>query len=408
MKYFKNTELAKLYNVSEKSVRNWIHAASEGKLDLQLYTFEGKSYVANISKNTLVIADLVKKGQKYKNRRGYREIVPTSKFYNTYSSKQIFDIISSLTIHRELPLKYSYVDGGAEYWDKYAQRLLNESTPNMLTSTVDLLALNLDDLDRLIGNRKYVNVVDLGPGNSLPVKQLLSHLFENKKLKRYIALDISKEMLEISRRNVKTWFGDDFNFEGYVRDINYERFDDLFADDYTVDEEDVPLNLVLLLGGTLCNLRSPAQALQAINNSLGLDDLFIYSTKLDTPNARRYFDFNISSESQELTPRHKLALDMLNIDRSLYEVEQFFDKDKVARFISIKLKMALSIQFNLSKGTRLVRLNKDDSILLWRYWHQTAMDIINQIDASDFDLQRVVKSEDQEYLLLISKIKFTE
>lgn len=408
VKYFKNTELAKLYNVSEKSVRNWIHAASEGKLDLQLYTLDGKSYVANISKNNLIIDELVKKGQKYKNKRGFREIIPTPKFYATYSSKQIFDIISSLSIHRELPLKYSYVDGGAEYWDKYAQRLLYEPTPNMLTSTVDLLALNLDDLDRLIGSRKYVNIVDLGPGNSLPVKQLLSHLLEVGKLKRYIALDISKEMLEISKRNVNDWFGEDVKFEGYVRDINYERFDDLFADDYAGNDEDIPLNLVLLLGGTLCNLRSPAQALQAINNSMGLDDLFIYSTKLDTPNARRYFDFNISSESQELTPRHKLALDMLNIDRSLYTVEQFFDKEKVARFISVRLKMALSINFNLSKGSRIVRLKKDDSVLLWRYWHQTAMDIINQIDASDFDLQRVVKSEDQEYLLLISKIKFTE
>jgi uncharacterized SAM-dependent methyltransferase len=408
MKYFKNTELAKLYNVSEKTVRNWVQSASEGKLDLQLYTVNAKPYVANTSLNILAIEQLVQKGKKYKNRRGFKTISPTPKFYKTFSPKQIFDIISNLTVHRELPLKYSYVNGGANYWDKYVHRLSNEQSPNMFTSTVDLLSTNFDDLERLLGSHKQVNVIDLGPGNGLPVKQLLAHLHEIGRLKRYIAIDISKEMLGIAEKNIKDWFNGGINFEGYIRDIGHERFDDLFAEDYAGNDADVPINLVLLLGGTLCNLRSPQQALQAISSSIGLQDLMIYSTKLDTPNSRRYFDFNISHDSEELTPRHRLTLDMLNIDESLYEVEQYFDKDKQARFIGVKLRVALSIEFKLANGVRCVELNKDDTIVLWRYWHQNAIDIIRQFDANDFDLQLATKSEDQEYLLLASRIKREE
>jgi transposase len=63
VKYFKNTELASLYKISEKSVRNWIAAVQEGKIDLQLYDKNNKSFIANTSKNIAVIEELVEKGQ---------------------------------------------------------------------------------------------------------------------------------------------------------------------------------------------------------------------------------------------------------------------------------------------------------------------------------------------------------
>lgn len=405
MKYFKNTELAKLYNVSEKSVRNWIQATQEGKLEIDLYDKGGKQFIANVTKNTLVIEQLVEKGKKYKNTRGLKIISPTTKFYETYSTKQIFDIIKNLTIHRELPLKYSYVDGGAYYWDKYACRLLEEKTPNMLTNTIELLGSVFDDLDHLVDPNKQINVIDLGCGNCLPVRQFLTNLINQGRLNRYIAIDISREMLQIAEKNIREWFGDKIKFEGYVRDLEYERFDDLFAEDYAGNDADMPINLTLLLGGTLCNLRSPNQALQAINNSLGINDLFLYSTKLDTPSSRRYFDFNIAPGDYELTPRHRLALELQGIDKSVYEVEQFFDEKQAARFIQVKPKVTISIKFVLANGTREVTLNKDEPLGLWRYWHQSAIDIINQFDKNDFDLIKTTKSRNQEYLLLIARIK---
>lgn len=299
MKYFKNTELAKLYNISEKSVRNWIEAAQTGKLDLQLFEHNDKFYIANTSKNMANIEKLVEKGKKYKNSRGLKTITPTDKFYETFNQKQILDIIANLTVHREIPLHYTYVDGGAEYWDKYANRLLHEETPNMLNQTITLVDQSLENIDRLLDKDKKINVVDLGPGNALPIRNTLTYLLKHKKLGRYVAIDISQEMLSIAERNIREWFGDAVQFEGHVRDLSHERFDDLFADDYATDDADTPVNLVVLLGGSLSNFRSPLQALQAINNSLSPHDLFVFGSKLDTPNTRRFFDFNISSHNEK-------------------------------------------------------------------------------------------------------------
>src|SRR6266545_2689539 len=187
MKYFKNTELAKLYHVSEKSVRNWIESARTGKLDLQLFEAKDKSYVANTASNARLIEELVQNGKKYKNKRGFREVSPTKKFYEMYDQKQILDIISSLTIHHEIPLQYTYVNGGADYWDQYAKRLISEQTPNLLVRTLELLDVSSDNIDRLVSGRSKVNVVDLGPGNGLPIRPTLARLLEQGKLKRYIA-----------------------------------------------------------------------------------------------------------------------------------------------------------------------------------------------------------------------------
>ncbi|HTE58371.1 MAG TPA: L-histidine N(alpha)-methyltransferase [Verrucomicrobiae bacterium] len=405
MKFFKNTELAKIYNVSEKSVRNWVQATQEGKLDLQLHEKEGRFYVANVTKNTILIEQLIEKGRKYKNKRALKTISPKPEFYETFDHKQILDIISHLTIHHEIPLPYSYVNGGATYWDDYANRLANEGTRNMLTATIDLLGASTDTLDHLVGGHKYVNIVDLGPGNGMPAKGLLEHFLKLGKLKRYVTLDISKEMLQIAEKNIGTWFDGRVKFEGYARDFSRERFDDLFTEDAIgKDESDTPVNIVLLLGATLGNLRTPDQALWAINNSLGINDLLVYSAKLDTVNSRRYFDFTTSA-NQKLAYNHRMILDFLNIDEDLYDVVQNFDEKKQARSISITPKMALTVKFTFPQGFKYIHINKGQLITVWRYWHHDGPGLIEQFERNDFDMMQATKTKDQEFLLLTSKIK---
>ncbi len=405
MKFFRNTELAELHHISEKSVRNWVEAARAGKLNLQLCEKNGKCFIADSSKNMALIEQLVEKGKKYKNNRALRKIKPRPKFYDVYDQKQIVSLLASITTYNEIPLQYSYLDGGADYWDAYANRLVGEESPNLLNSTISLLNLSMDTLDQLLNTKRKINIVDLGPGNGLPVKHLLNHFLQREQLKGYIAVDISQGMLNIAEKHIKQWFGDKVKFEGHAKDFSNERFDDIFADDYIGDDADIPINIVLLLGGTLCNFRSPSQALQTINSSLGPNDLLVYSTKLDTPNTRRHFDLGIETRPKPLDFLFKVVIDMLGIEDSLYEVDQFFDEIKRARFVSIRPKVDIAIEFTLPRGTRIVTLRKNEPLLLWRYWHQTANDVIDQFDQNGFDLMQATKTSDKEYLSLVSKIK---
>lgn len=407
VKYFKNTELAKLYNVSEKSVRNWIHAASEGKLDLELYNENNRFHIANTSQNTFEIEQLVKKGKKYKNSRSFKVVTPTLDFYKRYNNKQIFDIIANIDIYREVPHQYSYFNSGAKHWDTYTHKLMEEKLPNSLTDTIELLDLNTDYLNALIGKYDGVNVVDIGVGNGLPVKNLLQHLAEKKLLRRYIALDTSHDMLDIARKNITDWFGDGVRFEGYIKDANYDKFESLLIGDTFNKGDQSILNMVLFLGGTIANLREADMPLRTIRNSLGKDDLFILSRKLDTPASRRFFDFAAGTEDSKLKLKEKIILDMLGVDESFYTVEQFFDETQMARVIQVKLNIDLSIKFELEGNYRIIELNKGESILLWRATHQKMRDVLNQLEGNGFENLQATRSISQQYLQVISKIKLS-
>src|SRR6266702_2637814 len=123
MKYFKHSELVNEYHVSLKTVHNWIDATKQGKLDLQLHTEKNKTYIANTPTNLVTIDALANKGKKYRNTLHHKVVTPKPEFYDLYTSRQILDIISNLNIHHEIPRQYNYMDGGADNWDSWLQRL---------------------------------------------------------------------------------------------------------------------------------------------------------------------------------------------------------------------------------------------------------------------------------------------
>lgn len=402
MKYFKNTELATLYHVSEKSVRNWITATQLGKAQLVLHENQGRFYIANTSHNLELISELVERGKKFKNSRGRKVLRPKPDFYEHYTGNQIIDILSNIDVYNEIPLQYTYFNGGAEEWRAYAQRLMDEQAPNMLTSIFELLRRNDDYIKALIGSRSHVNVLDLGQGDGSPARGFLSSLTKLGVLNKYIAIDFSKDMIAIAEKNIKGWFKD-IEFESHIRDLSYDRFDDILRPDAFSAAQSDTSNLVLLLGGTLTNFRSPDSALQIIKTSLGRNDYLLYGLKLDTESSRRFFDF--ANATAALSPRHAMILDMLNIDPSMYEVEQFYDKETKARMIRVCFKLDITVECEVDGITRQFDLHKNQHVLIWRYWHQTAMDVLRQFDRNGFDLLQASLTEDKEYMLLITKVR---
>lgn len=402
MQYFSNVAVAKIYAVSEGTVRRWIGAARNGKSELQLYEHNGKQYIANTTKNKIIIEELVRRGKKHKNSRWHKEIVPKSTFYRLYDKKQVLDIISNIDIHHEIPQQYSYFGKGAMYWDAYARRLWKEETENMLIAAIELLASNLENIRRLLAGRGRVNIIDLGVGNALPIKDLLTHLlYEENILGRYIGIDTSVEMLEIAERNIGEWFAGRVEFEGYNRDMTYERFDDLLVDENPTETT----NIVLLLGGTIAGFRSPDEVFKVICHSLGRSDLLIVNTKLDSEEARRYFDFSAEASSVEELPLDlRILLDLLNIDKSLYVVEKSYDSNLRARFIKVRLNLDLDIHFKTDGLERYVHFLKGDAITLWRFWHQDTGEYIKQLERNGFAMLETSATADRQYLLTISKL----
>jgi len=404
MLYFKHSELVTNYHVSLKTVHNWIDAAKQRKIELELHNKNGRMYVANNPKNIDVLKSLSEQGKKYRNVRYQKIIKPSKQFYDIYSNRQILDIISNLNIHREIPLKYNYLDDGATNWDNWVTHLAEEDAPNMMHNTLELVAESLDSIDGLLAGRKKVNIIDLGVGNAMPVNTLIKHINERGLLNRYIGIDISQSMLDIAERNLKNWFGEDFNYEGHVRDFSFERFDDLLVDDMIDNEDGSVLNLVLLFGSTPLNFRNPNDGLRTVYGSMSENDLLIFTCKPDTDNSRRFFGGTLDGNRQGLDPYVRYSLDLLNIDSSLYDVETGFNEQTRMRFVRVRLKVALTIEFEFKNNIHRVSIEKGDAILLLRVWHKTALETINDFEKIGFVLLRSNMTKDRERLLTISGI----
>jgi SAM-dependent methyltransferase len=402
MHYYKSSELAELYGVSRRTVTNWIEQTQQGKLNLEL-TKEGDNYyIANTPKNQLTIPSLITDRRKYLNSRSLKRVTPIPEFYELYNEDQILDIISNIDTYREIPRQYNYFDDGADFWDRYVQHLFVDKSPNMVTATKDLLEVNIGYLDSLLERYAKVNVIDVGMGNALPTKALLEHLINLGKLKRYVAIDISEKMLHIAKGNIEKWFHGKVPFEGYQRDFSFERFADIIAEPPAQDSETI--NLVLLLGGTLVNFREPEDVLKVFGKSMQRNDLFVYTTALDSPTMRARFNFSATPD-EPLPPQYKFIVDRLGIDKSFYDVEVGFDEEESARYLKIRLKHALSIEFKLKKGTWRIDLNKEDVVMLWRARHESALDLGGQVYKSGFNPLLISETADHDYLMLVADLR---
>ena len=404
MHYFKHSELVTRYHVSLKTVHNWIDAVKSGKVDLKLHIENGRTYIANTTDNVRTIENLAHKGKKYRNTLHHKVTSPKPEFYNIFDRRKILDIIRSISIHREILDEFNYFDEGAEDWDKWVKRLEKDTAPNYLGGTRSLLRENFITIDKLSQGYTRVNVIDIGAGNGFPVKELLEHFIEQGRLNKYIAIDISQDMLDIVERNIHEWFGGKVKFEGHVRNVTYERFDDVLVDDMLDEQAEETFNLVMLLGGTAMNFRSPRAAFQTIYGSMGPDDMLIYVVKPDTDASRRYFDFNQSDSggiAKTITP----IIELLNIDASLYDVEMGFDEKKHMRYVRIRFKTALTIEFAPESGKHSVQFEKGETLLLLRIWHQTPLEIISEFEHIGFTLLHSDLTEDRQFLMTISGIE---
>lgn len=402
MQYFKNTELAKIYPISEKAVRNWVKAAKNGQLELALHETESRSYIANTAKNLATIEKIVKERKKYANKLTHKNITPKRELYEVCTEDQIFELINSIEVHRELSSLHWNYGQGAQMWEAFMEQQRKEGAVSIPKITPELLSLNQNYIDYILSGYSSLNIVCIGAEVFTTLKDFLLQLSEKKIINRLVLIDENRSMLAIARQNVKNWFGSSLELETVERDMRYERFNDILRNESLKKEASETLNLYLLLGSTIYNFRSPEETLKMIHHSLGPNDIFLHDVGLDARRKRR-FDLGFGTE-EALSPKLKSTLDLLNIDDSYYTVERYFDKRQKQRFIRINFDVAVTLTFQFNGGERVLHLNKGESLTIFRYWHQATSDVLRKLKGAGFNLLHASHTKDREYLLTISSV----
>jgi len=225
------------------------------------------------------------------------------------------------------------------------------------------------------------------------------------KLKRFIMMDISPDVLDISEQNTKKWFKDTFIVEKHLIDIRHETFGHILAQDSFGADSSKTANLIFLVAGPIVNFRDPGHTFKTLHDSMGKSDFLFISHKRDTDQSRGFFDFNIKSDATLLSFRHKMLPDLLNIKESFYEAEQAYDENRKLRYIQIRLKVGFSLEFKVEKFKKTVELQKGDTIRLWWSRQYSDQESVNLLNEAGYSVLQAVQSVDRELFLTISKLK---
>jgi hypothetical protein len=205
-------------------------------------------------------------------------------------------------------------------------------------------------------------------------------------------------------KNIAEWFGGKVKFEGYDLDITYDRFANILAEDYLA-KTNGSANLVLLLGGTPYNFRNPDDAFRTINESMNINDLLVYTDKLETPEMHPEWMKYETKQGEQLAPRHRLVFDLLEIDESFYDVEIGYDPKIGQRYSRTRLKVALTLKFDFDEGQRVISFEKGETILLWRSWQMTPNAVVEQLERNGFYQLHSSQTEDHEFILSVSEVR---
>ncbi|GAB4147455.1 MAG: hypothetical protein OHK0017_09190 [Patescibacteria group bacterium] len=393
MNYLTNTEIAEKYGVSNPTVMRWINAAVEGKNNLQVEEFKNKFRVIDNRHNDAEMLRLTKKGKAFKPSLSRKVVKLSPDFYDLFTQVEVSDIANDLEYRRMVNLKYCYFNGGAYFWDKFYLKSHTETLSEM-----DQIIINsLQDIIYYLGNCD-INVIDIGPGNAYPLK----HWMENLKyrLKKYIAIDISKDIIKISTSNVAKWLPGT-QTKGYQVDIENNRLSSIFLENRS--QKHNVANLIMFIGNTINNVDDRIQVLKNIRSGMVENDHLVMSVSLDTPEQRSSLNYVKIEESEK---HEEWLLEMLGLDVDKCTIRTFFDDEKRMKTKVMELDKSYTIIFDLFGESREVELLVHENINRWKHYLVSIPQLINELSIAGLQLASIKLTRDSNYAIVTAKAKY--
>jgi hypothetical protein len=304
--------------------------------------------------NDLVIQDLITKGQKHKNLDSRTVVKISPNILKIFNQTQFIELVYSLK-SKFLPVKFTYFDLGAKYWDDFVnaagQDYFDDEHKGLETIKASIEYIKI----RLAGYKK-INIFDVGPGNGVPIKVLIDNLRSNGIEVTYTAFDISKEMTGILENNLKKWYPN-LETKFLTGDIENQNIRDLI---YTTKlKYKDSASLVLLLGCTIGNFVHRDTVLKNLRDSMTKDDFLLLDCEIKSE--KDYFLVSRHLKLDNILALDYWILDLLNLrqhlDLSIEYVESLDSTCHVFRF-NKDVELVLPTPYNdvliFNKGDTLI------------------------------------------------------
>ena len=396
MSFFRNSQIAKMYDVSPTTVTNWILASKKGLNDLELVTIGKRKVLVDSDFNRNLISKLKSKGKKHIGRDFVKTCEVNPKLYEVFNDKQLSEIYCSLSTKLEIPYKFTYIDKGADLWDLSYKAIYNgpeDALNNDAIKEENLLVNNLDSYLTKLKKYKKIHIIDVGCGNGEPAIKILNQLFEDNFEVEYTAVDISKRMIEIDKDILLSKFPK-MKHNTKVIDMDKENLSDVTV---TTKSEDT-VNLILFLGSTLGNYTKDTIILRQLYNSMSSGDLLMIGTAL------AHEDDNMSSykPNQYHFNRTVWILDYLGFEdcydkNSLTVVEP----EKLRETRKVNILKNVRTEIKIFGNTLPLELKEFDDILVYKFSWYTELELVEEVVKQGFRIEHFTTNRERNYGLML-------
>ncbi|MEI1377056.1 L-histidine N(alpha)-methyltransferase [Nostoc sp. UHCC 0926] len=330
-----------------------------------------------------------------------RTAKPSSEFYSLFSEEEVIGIIHALEIRREIPLKYSYKGRGAKIWDDFYLKYIIPTWYRTSSVEVDLLKKNFKYFNDNIKSGERVNIVDVGAGNSYPVKNFIQRLNKLGKVNKYIALDISEELLHLSKNNFRKWFPL-IEFISSTIDIENSSIPKILFQNKASLEIDDTAKIFFHLGVTIGNHQNRDEVLKNFRDSMGKNDFLVFTNETGS---NSQWDGNVRGGCKyHVEEIYGWVKNNIGIKSEDCELVRKYDLKTDSIVANMKFRHNYTINFSRMGIDKKIEISEGEEITIWRHHKYEIPKLLQELEHSGLQLIHYNTDKYKSHIMVICKV----
>lgn len=305
-----------------------------------------------------------------------------------FSTRQISELITAIKGRGEIPLKFAYLGKGAKRWDDLAKLRGRKTIKGINSIEGNLLQSKSPNFLSSFKGNKNINLIDIGCGDGYPAVPLIKEMQKQKYNICYIPIDISREMINIARKNISKLFPK-IKIKFYQLDFELGNFSEITHN----LRHNGSVNLLAFLGSTIGNAADRYRVLSNFRDSMTSQDYIIIGVELLNPAKTNKLLRHYQNET--IYKIQFTVLEYLGIQRSQGDFTVRFNNDLSQ--VETRFKFKQDINFKI--GDELIHLEKDDELLLMRSVKFSDWGLVKLLSEVGFRIEEFTASAEKSYAL---------
>ncbi|MEH2286059.1 L-histidine N(alpha)-methyltransferase [Nostoc sp.] len=330
-----------------------------------------------------------------------RTAKPSSEFYSLFSEEEVLEIIHALEVRREIPLKYSYKGRGAKIWDDFYQKYVIPRWYRRANVEIDLLKDNFKYLNSNIKTGEKVNIIDVGAGNSYPVKNFIYKLNKLGKINKYIALDISEQLLHVSKTNFIKWFPL-VEFISSTIDIESSSVPKVLFRNQDSLEIDNTAKIFLHLGVTIGNHQNREEVFKNFRDSMEKNDFLVFTN--ETGSNSKWDGIVRGGCKYHVEEVYGWVKKKIGIKSEDCELVRKYDLKTDSIVANLKLRHDYIINFSQMGIEKNIEISKGEEITIWRHHKYEIPKLLQELERSGLQLIHYTANKYKSHIMVICKV----